>query len=164
MLQSLRDTDVSVLQLNILANYGDRYFAVIMFQYPLYHFMPVRHIFGLIRHIQLFERDSIQSLLFHQHRHLVNAGRCQVLDHSLRINVTEHSHFFAHILRNRTLAAADDNIRRNTDAAQFFNTVLGRLGFQLACSSDIRNKSHMDIQNIVAVNFLFDLTDSLQER
>ena len=135
-----------------------------MLQYTLYHFMPVSHIFWFIRHIQFFEHDGIHTLFFHQHRNLVNTCRGQILNYSFRINVAEHSHFFAHIFGNRTLTAADNDIRGNADAAQLFNAVLGRLGFELTCSSYIRNKCYMDIQDVVTVNFFFYLTDSFKER
>ena len=38
---------------------------------------------------------------------------------------------YEHIFGNRTFTAADNDIRGNADAAQLFNAVLGRLGFEL---------------------------------
>ena len=162
--QGFCNADICVVQFNILAYNGNGYFAVIMFQDARNHFMPFFHIFRLVFHVQFFQYNCVKPLFFHQHRHFINAFCRKVLNNCFRVNVAEHSHFFAHIFGNRPFAAANKDIRRNADAAQFFNTVLSRFGFKFTGSGNIRNQSYMDIQNIVFADFFFYLADCFEER
>ena len=162
--QSFCNADICVVQFNVLTYNGNGYFTVIMFQDTRNHFMPFFHIFRLVFHVQFFQYNGVKPLFFHQHRHLINAFCRKVLNNCFRVNVAEHSHFFAHIFGNRSFAAANKNIRRNADAAQFFNAVLGRFGFKFTGSGNIRNQSYMDIQNIVFADFFFHLADCFEER
>ncbi|MNJ48035.1 hypothetical protein D3C77_432160 [compost metagenome] len=62
------------------------------------------------------------------------------------------------------LCTAHNHVRLNTDAAKFFYTVLGRLGFHFTSSLNIWNKRYMDIHYIVTANVAFNLTDRLKKR
>ena len=48
MTQGFGNTDISILQSHILANYGDGNLALVFFQHALYHIMPATHILGLV--------------------------------------------------------------------------------------------------------------------
>ena len=161
--QRFRDRDIGILQRNIFADNGNGYFFIIFFQDAGHHIMPTAHILRLVLHVQLAQNNAVQSLLLHEHRHLIDASGRKVLDNCVRVNVAEHSHFFTHFLRNRLFTAADDDIRRNTDAAQLLNAVLRRLGLQLARCRNVRHQRNMDIQDIIFANILFNLTNRLQE-
>ena len=42
--------------------------------------------------------------------------------------------------------------------------MLGRLGLQFTGRADIRNEGDVDVQDVVAADFLLDLTNGFQER
>ena len=111
MTQGFGNRNISILQSNVFAYYGDSYLLVIFFQDAGHHIMPALHILRLVFHFQLAQNNGIKSLLLHEHRYFVNTSCGKVLDNCVRIYVTEHSHFLAHFLGNRLFAAANQNIR-----------------------------------------------------
>ena len=164
MTQGFGNGNISILQSNVFADYSDSYLLVIFFQDAGHHIMPALHILRLVLHFQLAQDNGIKSLLLHEHRYLINASCGKVLNNCVGVYVAEHSHFFAHFLRDRLFAAANDNIRRNTDAAQLFDAVLSRFGFQLTGCGNIRYQRNMNIKHIVLADILFYLTDGFQKR
>ncbi len=135
-----------------------------MLQDTFNHIMPAGHVFRFQRHIQFLQHDVIHMLLFQQLRNLVNAFGRQVLDDRFLIHIAEHGQLGNHVFGHGMFAAAHQNIRRNTDAAQFLDTVLGRFRFQFPRRADIGNQRHMDIQHVVFAHIFFYLADSFQER
>ena len=114
-------------------------------------------------YIKFTQYNFVQALFFEKYRNFVNASCSQVLEYSVSIYVAEHSHFFAHILRNGFGAAADEDIRLNTQATQFFYAVLGRFSFQFACASYEGNQGYMNVEAVVTANLFFNLADSFEE-
>ena len=164
MTQGFGNGNISILQSNVFADYRDSYLLVIFFQDAGHHIMPALHILRLVLHFQLAQDNGIKSLLLHEHRYLINASCGKVLNNCVGVYVAEHSHFFAHFLGNRLFAAANQDIRRNTDAAQLFDAMLSRFGFQLTGCGNIRYQRNMNIKHIVLADILFYLTDGFQKR
>ena len=111
MTQGFRNRNISILQSNIFADYGDSYLLVIFFQNAGHHIMPALHILRLVLHCQLAQNNGIKSLLLHEHRYFVNASCSKVLDNCVGVYVAEHSHFLTHFLGNRLFTAANQDIR-----------------------------------------------------
>ena len=164
MLQGFRNADIRVLELHIFTGHRNGHLPVIMLQDSGHHIMPAGHILRFQGHIQLLQHDVVHVLFFQQLGHFVNAFRRQVLDDRFLIHVAEHSQFCNHVFRHGMLTAAHQDIRRNTDAAQFLHTVLGGLRLQLARRTDIGNQRYVDVQHVVFAHILFYLADGFQER
>ena len=161
--QGLGDADISILQSHIFANHSNSNLALILLQNTGYHVVPAAHILRLILQLQLTQCNGVQALLLHQLGHLINTLGSKVLDNSIGVHVAEHGHLFAHLLGDRLFAAAHDNIRRNTNAAQLLNAVLGGLSFELTSCRNVGHQGYMNVQNIVFAHFLLNLANSLEE-
>ena len=103
-------------------------------------------------------------LFFQQLWHLVNAFCRQILDDRFFVHIAEHGQLGDHVLGHGMFAAAHQNIRCNTDAAQFLDAVLGRLRFQFSRRADIGNQRNMNVQHVILTHIFFYLTDGFQER
>ena len=66
--------------------------------------------------------------------------------------------------RNRPVRAAQKRVRINPDFTQLLDTVLGRLGFQLTCRSDVRNERQMDENRRVFFRTQAQLACGFQKR
>ncbi len=62
-------------------------------------------------------------------------------DHSVHPDITKQADFRLDILGKVTVGAAQQDIRLDTNAAQLFDAVLGRFGFNLTGGSDVRYES-----------------------
>ena len=69
------------------------------------------------------------ALFFQNQRHFIDSGNRDQRDYGFFINIAKERDFIPQIIGNRIIAAADNNIRLNTDTAQLVDAVLGRLRF-----------------------------------
>ena len=92
-----------------------------------------------------------------------------------RINILRHNDgAFAHITKQRDFAflafgyraitTAQQNIRLNTDGAQFLNRVLRRFGLHLSRRRNIRQQSQVNINAMTAWQVIAQLTNGLKKR
>ena len=130
----------------------------------LHHRLPFVHIFVAGLEIELFQDDPVEAFFLQHQRHLVDGLDGAVLDHRFLVNIAEQGDFFAHVGGNLVFGPADDDVRLNPDAAQFFDAVLGRFRFQFAGGGDIWNQGDMDIKGVILADFLAHLADRLKER
>ena len=63
----------------------------------------------------------------------------------------------------RIFTAAEQNIRRDTDLTELFDTVLSRLGLHFACGLDVRNQCEVDEDTILFAHIVGDLADRLEK-
>ena len=61
------------------------------------------------------------------------------------------------------VTAAKDNVGLEADAAQLFDAVLGRLGFQFSGGRDIREKGHVNVQHVLPAYIIPHLPYGLEE-
>ena len=76
----------------------------------------------------------------------------------------EQRDLLAHVLRQPALGAADQHVRRDTDAAQLVDRVLRRLGLELARVADVGHEREVDEHRVAAADVHGELADRLQER
>ncbi len=69
-------------------------------------------------------------------------------DNRLLPHVAEEGDFLPELLRHGIVAATDDDIRLDSDGAQFLYAVLCRLGLEFLGGGEIREKGYMDIKDI----------------
>ena len=57
------------------------------------------------------------------------------------------------------IAAAEDNVGLEADAAQLLNAVLGRLGLELCGGGDVGEKGDVDVEGVFAADVVAHLPD-----
>ena len=97
-------------------------------------------------------------------RHRIDAVGIERLDHRAFAHVAEQRQLAPLFLRDRSVAAAQQNVRLDADRAQFLDRMLGRLGFQFARAGDVRQQRQVNIDRVMARQFVAELPDRLEER
>ena len=67
-------------------------------------------------------------------------------------------------LRNMHFGTAHENVRENTDVAEFCDGVLRRLGLEFACSLEVRHQSQVDKASVFDTDFKTELPCRFEER
>src|SRR5712671_5858599 len=78
-------------------------------------------------------------------------------------NVAEEGDFLLEVGGDVAVAAAQQNVRLDTDAEHFFYAVLGWLGFQFACGGDEGNQGDVDEECVFCAEFETHLADGFEE-
>src|SRR5882762_3959854 len=78
-------------------------------------------------------------------------------------NVAEEGDFLFQVGGDVTVAAAQQNVRLDTDAEHFFYAVLGGLGLQFAGGCDEGNERHMDEERVFCAEFEAHLANGFEE-
>ena len=118
------------------------------------------------RHLQaqLVDHDVVQRLLVQQQRNLVDVVGVDRRDHRALLDVGEQRDLAALLLGQRLLAAAQQHVRLDADAAQLLHRVLGGLGLDLARAADDRHQRQVHVHAVAAAELDAQLADRLQER
>src|SRR5579872_4562331 len=114
--QSLLQALVGILVLHVFPDQADRYFPRRLLN-AMNHVGPVGEIARTGIESQQAQGDLIHTLFGERQRHLVNAVDVLGSNHRLYVHVAEQRDLFLHILRDGTLAAAQQYIRLDTDGA-----------------------------------------------
>ena len=110
--------------------------------------------------------DEIVEALFIEHqRHLVNRMlHVARFDHAARRNIAEHRELLAQLGIQRIFGAAKQDLRLQPDLAQFRDTLLRRLGLELARRANVGDERHVHVDHILWADFENELADRFQER
>ena len=112
---------------------------------------------------QAFDHELVQPLLAQPERHEVDVGRVLGHDHRALVQVGEERDLGAQLVGERARGAADDDVRRDTDAAQLVDRVLRRLRLQLARRLDHGDERDVHVEDVVAAELVPQLADRLEE-
>ena len=82
--------------------------------------------------IELLDDALIEALFVKLERHFIDRLRHRRRDYAVLLDVAEMRDLGAEAFFERTIAAAEQDIGLNSEAGQFLNTMLGRLGLELA--------------------------------
>jgi len=80
------------------------------------------------------------------------------------MQIAEMANLVFDVSRQRQFTSAHKNIRLDTGFKQHFDTMLGRLGFQLAGRLDVGNKGQMNVQQVSFPQFQLQLPHGLKKR
>ena len=127
-------------------------------------FLPVVQVRFRARQVELLQNDLIERLFRELQRHLVDRRYIVGIDHRFRLDVRKQSDFFANLLRQRGLRAADQDIRLNADLQKRLDAVLGRLRFDLPGRLDVRDERDMDADGILPSLGEHELPHRLEKR
>ena len=78
-------------------------------------------------------------------------------------DVAEQGDFALDIPGKQAVAAAQEEVGLDTDAAQFLDAVLGGLGLDLARGLDVGHQGDVDVADVVFAQVAFELADGLEE-
>ena len=163
MVQSFSDAEVGVVESDVFTDQGD-FQGLFRIVNGMDHFLPVFHIAGTIGQVEFFQDDAVHPFFRQEEGYFIDAVQGLVFDDGIFVDVAEQGQLFFHFVRQGAFRPADDDIRLDADTAQFLDAVLGRFGLQFAGSADIRYEGDVDVQDVIAADFLLDLADSFQER
>jgi hypothetical protein len=129
----------------------------------MHHVGPGGEIAGASIQGQQAHGDLIHALFGEHQRNFVDALDVLGGDDRLNVHVAEQRDLFLHLLRDGTFAAAQQDIRLDTDGAQLFHAMLRRFGLELLRGRDPGNQRDVNKQRIVPAEFVTKLPNRLKE-
>ena len=113
---------------------------------------------------EVLQHELVEALLAQAQRHRVEVRHVLGRDHGALVEVGEEGDLGAQLARQRAGRARDDDVGRDTDAAQLVDGVLRGLGLELAGGLDHRHERHVQVEHVVAAELRAQLADGLEER
>lgn len=163
MAQRLRDAEVGVVQLRILADEGD-VDAALRVHPAVAHLPPLRQIRLALRQAQIAQHDLSQMLVLHHQGDLIENAGVEVLQHMVRADVAEQGELVADVLRQGVVGAAHEHVRPQADALQLADAALRRLRLHLAGGLEIRDEGDEQDDGILLADLVLELADGLPGR
>ena len=97
-------------------------------------------------------------------RKFVDVLRIGGVDHVLCLDVTLVRDLSLQLVTDRLIASTHDDVGLDAARTKLRDAVLSRFGLLFPARSDERHQRHMDVANIVAADFVLELTNRLEER
>src|SRR5215510_8807056 len=97
-------------------------------------------------------------------RHGIDVVDVARLDHRTLAHIAEETKLAPLFARNFPVCTAKQNVRLNTDRAEFADGVLRRLGLELAGRGDEWQQRYVNIDRMLFRQLVTKLADRLQER
>ena len=164
MVERLGHGEVGVGQLDVLAHQGDLEAGLGSLD-ALHEAAPGREVGRVDARLEVQQPDHevAQTPLLEEQRHLVDrvggGGRHDGID----VDVAEEGDLLAQVVIDRPVAAGDDDVGLDADAAQLLDRVLRRLRLQLAGRGESGQQRDVDVEDVVAADVLAHLADGLEE-
>ena len=166
VLERFADRLVGVLVVDVLADDADHDLVDGMLD-RVDHVDPFRQVgagLGLLAQAQALDDQLVQTLRVQPHRNLVDVVEIDGRDDRLLRHIGEGGDLATLAVRQRLLAAAQQDVGLDADRTQFLDRVLGRLGLQLAGGRDVRHQGQMHEDRLLAAAVGADLADGFEER
>src|SRR5919199_1486673 len=155
--------DIRILELYIFANQGDREHALRLLDH-LHQMLPILQVRGAGWQAELTYNVGVEAGALKHQRNLVDRLDRRQSHDGLEIDIAEERDLLANLIGHLVIRAADQDIRRNTDAPQLHHRVLRRLGLKLSGRADHRQKRHMHVEDVVPAGIFAHLPDRLEKR
>ncbi len=163
MTQRLGHREVGVGELDVLADDRHRDLAIGAFG-ALDRLAPIGQLRRRSLDREVVEDEVVDALIGEHERHLVDVVHISRARHGVHRQAREQRDLLADLLRKRTLRAAHQHVRGDTDAPQLVDRVLRRLGLQLARMADVGDEREVDVHAPPPPHVHGELTDRLEER
>src|ERR1017187_9476094 len=147
--QRLLQALVGILIFHVLAHEADGHLVLRVFQ-AVQHGGPAGQVARAGVQPQQPQGDFVHSLRRERDGHFVHRFDVARRDHRPQVHVAEERDLLLHLLRDKPLRAAQQDIRLNANGAQFLDAVLGGLGFHLLRRGDPRHQRHVYEQAVFA--------------
>lgn len=108
--------------------------------------------------------DAIQPVFMKHGDRFIKVGQSGVFNDAVGGNIAEESDFIADSVTNGFICPHDDDVGGDAEGLQFFDGMLGRLGFMFAGAFEIGHQRHVDKQTVFPTYLKGNLPDGFQER
>ena len=161
--QRLGDRQIRVGQIDVLAHQGDSYgFAGLVD--ALQQIAPLGPIDVAEGQVQPAHHISVKFLAMQHLRDVIDGRGVRRGDDTVDVDVAHERDFVLERLGHLPVAAQNERVGGDTDAAQRGDRVLRGLGLELAGRLQVRHQGHMQEEDVVAADVVPDLARGLQER
>ena len=161
--QRLGHRQVGVGQVDVLADQGDGHLVLGVVD-AVEQVAPHRPVDVVERQPEPADHVGVQALAVQHLRDVVDRRRVRAGHHGLGVDVAHQRDLVLQAGRDRPVAAADERVRRDADAAQRGHGVLGRLGLQLPGRGQVGHQRHVQEEAVLAADVVADLAGGLEER
>ena len=163
VLERFPDRNIGVPVVDILSDYSDIDDMVRAFD-TLDDLAPLRKIGRVYRQPEPLDDEIGKPRRLEMERNLVDRIDVLRLDHRFCFDITEERNLVLHLFRQRRAGAADQDVRLDSDFAQFDDAVLCRFRFHLAPGSDVGYQRDVNVHHAVVPDVFFELTYRFEER
>ena len=163
MVKRLNERLIGILEAGVLADDGNGHLA----------FRRVNTVANLFPGIQTRLRGRldpkgrqhflVETFLMVGHRHVVDVGNVERLNHRRRTHVAEQRQLAAFRFRNFAIGANEQDIGMNTERLKFLDRMLGRLGLQFTRCRNVGHQRQVHIDGRAARQVIAQLADRLHE-
>ena len=163
MVEGLANRAIGVGELNVLADngYGHRFLGLLN---TVNHFCPTIEVGvpGSIE-VELVDEELAYALFLEDEGHLVNGVDGGGGDDGAGFDIAEEGYLVLYLLGDGEVAAAENDVGLEADAAQLLDTVLGGLGLELGGGRDMGEQGYVDVEGVFAADVVAHLADGLEE-
>ena len=163
MVERFVERFVGIGQIHIFADHGDGDFLFEIGDGG-FNLLPHGQVGGVRFQVEVAHYRLIHALFVIEQRDFVNVFHVQPGEDRIGGDVGKEGNLAPLVFGNVAVGAANQHIRLNPDGAQFLDTVLRRLGFQLAGGGDIRQERQVHIHAAAAPQLRAQLADGFQKR
>ena len=161
--QRFGDRQVGVGQLDVLAHQSNPH-RLVRLVHPAQQVVPFGPVDVTERQVEPAHHEGVEFLAVQHLGDVVDRRRVRGGDDAVDVDVTHQRDLVLQRLGDVAVAAQDQRVRGDTDAAQRGHRVLGGLGLQLAGRGEVRHQRHVQKEDVLPAEVVADLAGRLQER
>ncbi len=113
---------------------------------------------------EVVEEDLVEALARERERHLVDRRDVARRDDRPLVHVAEERDLLLHLLGNRAVGPAEEDVGLDSDREKLLDGVLRGLRLQLVGGRDVRHERQVHVDRVAAAHVLAELADRLEER
>ena len=161
--QCLGDREIGVGQVDVLADQGNPH-RLLRFVHPPQQVVPLGPVDVAERKVEPPHHVGVELLAVQHLGDVVDRRRVGGGDHAVDVDVAHQRDLVLQRLGHVSVAAQDQRVRADADAAQRGHGVLRGLGLQLAGRREVRHQRHVQEEDVVAAHLVAHLPRRLEER
>ena len=161
--QRLGQRLIAVEQVGVLADDGDGDLALRL-GHRMDDAFPAAHVgLAIGREAEMPQHFLVHALGMVLQRHAVDRTGIKRRDDAFRADIAEQRDLAALVLRDRPVAAAEQDLRLDAEPEQFLDRMLGRLGLQLPGRADIGDQREVHEEAALRPHLVRQLPQGLEE-
>ena len=169
MVQSLDNRQVCVGKLGVLTHklnldLAERVAGCLGGRFGIKEGVPLGHVGRTGVQAQALADLEVKALVGKHLGHVVDGGAVAVYKDLVGVDIAERRDLVADLFVHLVVGAQDNDVRRDAQAAQLLDGVLGGLGLHLVRCGDVGEQRHVDVADVLVSHILAELADSLDER
>ena len=166
VMQRLDNGEIRVGQLGVLAHHGDLHRVDMAVRMVLLgqERIPLRHVAFARVQPQPLADAQVEVLVGEKGGHVVDRRAVLVGKDAVGVHVAKRRDLGARIVADLMIAAQDDDIRLDAQAAQLFDGMLRGLGLNLVRGGDVGHQRNVDAAYVLGAGIFAVLADRLDKR